>query len=153
MPSVSTQDHVRSIVLQIGTTAQVKLIVEPHQTAATYARDEGESYPAVLATPVMIAEMERACAALLRPLLKGDELSVGVRVEVEHQAPTPVGSEIVTTASFTGQADPLFWFEVRAEDPAGPIGRGRHARAIVKRTHIEKRAAARGVAREVSRNG
>lgn len=129
--------------LSKGANAQVSVAVETGMTAAAYARDEGEAYPDVLATPVMIGEMERACAAVLRPLLAPGEMSVGAKVEIAHTAPTPVGAVVKTKATFLEQAGPLYWFEVVSEDPAGPIGRGRHARAIVPRQAIEDRASER----------
>jgi predicted thioesterase len=126
-----------------GAFADVGMTVEPASTAARFAREQGEAYPEVLATPVMIGEMERAAAAVLKPILAPDELSVGVRVEVAHLAPTPVGGRVVSSARFTGREGPLFWFDVTAADDGGVIGTGRHARAIVKKDAIMARAARR----------
>lgn len=121
----------------------VQLTVEPSMTADAFARDPDEHYPQVLATPVMIAEMERACAALLRPLLRSGELSVGAKLDVSHVAPTPVGGRVTTSARFTGREGVLYWFNVWSEDSGGKIGQGRHARAILPQAAIESRAAAR----------
>ncbi len=121
----------------------VALTVEPSMTADAFARDPDERYPLVLATPVMVAEMERACAALLRPLLQAGELSVGARLEVAHVAPTPVGGRVRTSARFTGREGVLYWFNVWSEDAGGKIGQGRHARAILPQSAIESRAADR----------
>jgi predicted thioesterase len=121
----------------------VQLVVDMSMTAATFAREPNESYPQVLATPVMIAEMERACAALLRPMLQSGELSVGAKLDVSHVAPTPVGGQVRTSARFTGREGALYWFNVWSEDAGGKIGQGRHARAILSQSAIESRAAAR----------
>ena len=56
----------------------------------------------MLATRTMIGEMERAGAKLLRPHVQPGQLSVGVRVEVEHTTPTPVGARVVTRARYLG---------------------------------------------------
>ena len=91
----------------------------------------------------MVREMERAAAKLMRPLLAPGQLSVGVRVEVGHLAPTPVGGRVVTRARLAGREGRLYWFEVRAEDAGGVIGEGRHARAIVEEARLLAAAARR----------
>jgi fluoroacetyl-CoA thioesterase len=110
--------------------AEVSLVVTPADTARLGV-EPAESYPEVLATWTMVGEMEWAAAKLLRPLLGTGQLSVGVRVEVEHTAPTPVGARMATRARYLGREGKLFLFEVEARDPGGPVGRGRHWRAIV----------------------
>ena len=126
-----------------GQTAAVWMTVDEAMTAARFAKDAGEAYPSVLATPFLIAEMERACAGLMIPALEPGQLSVGAKIDMSHQAPTPVGARVTTCAKFVSQAGPLFWFDVWAEDPGGIVARGKHARAIVEREGIERRAAER----------
>lgn len=123
--------------------ASVTLRVDQSATAATAAVQAGEAYPEVLATPVMIREMERACAAVLRGQLGPGEMSVGVRVEVAHLAPTPLGLDVTSHARFLHQEKGLYWFEVWSEDQSGIIGKGRHARAIVDAAAIIAKAEAR----------
>jgi predicted thioesterase len=91
----------------------------------------------------MVREMERAAAKLMRPLLAPGQLSVGVRVEVSHIAPTPVSGLVVTRARFTGQEGKLYWFDVWSEDGGGTIGKGRHARAVVEEARLLDAAEAR----------
>ena len=57
-------------------------------TAWALGREDWEDYPAVLATPIMIAQMERACAKLLAALLEPGQLSVGVKVAIAHFNPS-----------------------------------------------------------------
>ena len=121
---------------EVGAEAEVSLLVGPGDTAARLGTEPGESYPEVLATRTMVGEMERAAAKLLRPHLQPGQLSVGMRVEVEHTAPTPVGARVVTRARFLGREGKLFLFDVEARDPGGPIGRGRHWRAIVDEARL-----------------
>jgi predicted thioesterase len=116
---------------EIGAEAGVELTVAPSDTAARLGIEPGEVYPEVLATRTMIGEMERAAAKLLRPHLQPGQLSVGVRVEIEHAAPTPVGARVVTRARYLGSEGKLHLFAVEAHDPGGRIGHGRHARAVV----------------------
>ena len=121
---------------EIGAEAEVQLTVAPADTAARLGVEAGEVYPEVLATRTMVGEMERAAAKLLRPHLQPGQLSVGVRVEVEHTAPTPVGARVVTRARYLGMEGKLHLFEVDAFDPGGRIGQGRHARAIVDEARL-----------------
>ncbi|MGD9509265.1 MAG: thioesterase family protein [Geminicoccaceae bacterium] len=121
---------------EIGAEAEVLLTVSPADTAARLGVEAGEAYPEVLATRTMVGEMERAAAKLLRPHLKAGQLSVGVRVEVEHTAPTPVGARLVTRARYLGMEGKLHLFAVEAFDPGGRIGHGRHARAVVDEARL-----------------
>lgn len=129
-------------MLETGSTFELRTTVDETRTAAALA-DSGEVLPAVFGTPFMIADMERACAALLAPLLKDGKVSVGARIEVSHTAPTPIGSAVTATAQFTACEGPLYWFDVWAEDAGGRIGKGRIARAIVDQGTLLSKAAAR----------
>ena len=93
------------MTIDSGNVGEVILTVTPSDTAARFSIEVGENYPEVLATACMIREMERAAAKLMRPLLGPGQLSVGVRVEVGHVAPTPVGGIVTTRARFTGRPE------------------------------------------------
>ena len=133
-PSTTTPD--------VGQDHRLTSTVGSDRTALALAAT-GEVLPDVFATPFMIADMERACAAILAPYLKEGEVSVGARIEVSHTAPTPVGSPVSAIATFTGREGALFWFDVMAEDAGGPIGKGRIARAIVPQEKLMSAAEAR----------
>lgn len=119
-----------------GQAARVENVVTEACTAAAFAQDPGERFPAVLATPFLIADLERACALMLTPLLKPGQLSVGAQIDVRHLAPTGVSGRYTAHAVFVEKSGPLFWFDVRAEDSVGPIAKGRIARAIVDEADI-----------------
>jgi fluoroacetyl-CoA thioesterase len=91
----------------------------------------------------MIALMEVAASRVLIPLLGPGELSVGVTVDINHTAPTPLGAEVTATARYTGRDGKLFVFEVSASDPGGEVGSGRHKRAIVSSERLQSGAARR----------
>ena len=131
-------------MIAIGAEAEVELIVTAADTAARLGVEPGEAYPEVMATRTMVGEMERAAAKLLRPHLQPGELSVGVRVEVEHAAPTPIGARVVTRARYLGREGKLHRFEVESTDPGGRIGHGAHLRAIVEEARLLAGAARRG---------
>ncbi|RYX94426.1 MAG: thioesterase [Comamonadaceae bacterium] len=129
-----------------GSRTLIEQVVETRHLASEFAETAGESYPAVLATPAMVALLERACAKLLAPLLKPDQLSVGAVVNISHTAPTALGEVVVAEATFEGKDGHLYWFEVALRDAHGPIGQGRHARAIVSDTMIKIKSEARRAA-------
>ncbi|MDO9403226.1 MAG: thioesterase [Polaromonas sp.] len=132
--------------LKTGARTLVEQVVAQHHLASEFAESAGESYPAVLATPAMVALLERACAKLLGPLLKPDQLSVGAVVNISHTAPTALGELVVAEATFQNKDGHLYWFDVALRDAHGPIGQGRHARAIVSETMINIKAEARRAA-------
>ena len=129
--------------LQEDAHASVEVIVADTHLAAGLSSEPGESFPEVFSTPWLLAQLERAAAKVLRPILGDGQLSVGAKVELEHLAPTPAGQKITAHARFIEQKGPLYLFEVWAEDAAGVIGKGTHARAIAPKVAIEKRAAKR----------
>jgi predicted thioesterase len=131
-------------VLEVGTTGTAEKRVEAGDLASALAADTGEAYPAVFATSRMVALMERAAAQVMSPVLGDGELSVGVRVDVEHGAPTPPGATVRAEARFVGMEGKLYAFEVEAFDGAGRIGHGRHTRAIVETARLLAGAARRG---------
>lgn len=123
-------------VIEVKQQTQVEALVRECDLAAHFAESTEEAYPEVWATPSMIALMERACAKLLRPLLKEGEMSVGAMVHVTHMAPTSLGSKVSATATYQGREGRLFLFNVSSSDAHGEVGRGIHSRAIVSRKEI-----------------
>lgn len=105
--------------------------VQAEDLAKAIAFDKRDSFPEVLATARMIGLMEIAAARLMESLLKPGELSVGVAVDVVHQAATPVGEPVTVTATYQGQTGKLHSFEVEISDVGGVAGKGIHTRAIV----------------------
>jgi fluoroacetyl-CoA thioesterase len=123
-----------------GTTATAELIVGPQDLANSLPMDHGDEFPAVLATARMIALMEIAGSRVLQPFLGPGELSVGVTVDVLHNAPTPPGVLVTAKARYLGREGKLFLFEVAAHDPGGEIGKGLHKRAIVTSDRLVRAA-------------
>ena len=129
--------------LELNTTATAEILVGPEHLASALPSDMGDSFPKVFATARMIGLMEIAAARVLQPLLGPGELSVGVTVDITHNAPTPPGVKVIATARYAGREGKLFRFEVSAADPGGEIGRGWHKRAIVTSERLEGGAAKR----------
>ena len=117
--------------LPFNATATAEWIVGDSDLASSLSPDPADAFPAVFATPRLVALMELACARVLRPILNPGELSAGVSLEVEHTAATLPGNKITATARYVGRDGRLYVFKVTAADPAGEIGRATHKRAIV----------------------
>ena len=87
----------------------------------------------VFGTPFLVALMEHAGLEYMARELPEGKSSVGILVSAEHTAPTPVGMEVtvkvtVTDISANGK---IVSFDMEAWDAAGPIGTGKHQRAVI----------------------
>ncbi len=100
------------------------------ETTIHLAADQRQS-AVVFSTPAMINLLEHAARELLRPFLEPGEESVGVSVQIEHLAATPLGAMVSAEARVTAVEGKLIDFEVTARDAIDPIGRGTHRRAII----------------------
>ncbi len=85
----------------------------------------------VLATPWLIAFMERIAHSLLQQLLPEGYSSVGTVVDVQHLAPTPVGADVHVQCEVVEVEGRRVSFRVLAWDGTGKIGEGRHQRAVI----------------------
>jgi len=127
----------------MNATATAQWIVRPEDLASALPIETDDDFPHVFATARMIGLMEIAASRVLKPLLGPGELSVGVTVDVNHTAPTPVGAQVTATARYAGREGKLFLFEVSVRDPGGEVGRGWHKRAIVSSERLQSGAARR----------
>lgn len=84
-----------------------------------------------LSTPAMIMAMEWVSRELAKPHLEAGQDTVGVRVEVEHLAATPLGAMVVFRSKLTEADGRRLQFEVEALDGEEVVGRGRHTRFVV----------------------
>jgi fluoroacetyl-CoA thioesterase len=101
-----------------------------------------------LSTPAMIQWMEVASRDLVKPRLEPGQDTVGVRVDVEHLAATPLGAQVVFRSKLTHVDGRQASFEVEALDGDEVVGRGRHTRFIIDVERfargLKKRFEARG---------
>jgi predicted thioesterase len=84
-----------------------------------------------LATASMIFWMEMASRDLVQPLLEAGQDTVGVHVDVEHTAATPLGAQVLFRSKLTAVHDGKLSFEVEAVDAGEVVGHGRHTRYII----------------------
>jgi fluoroacetyl-CoA thioesterase len=100
----------------------------------------GSGHSKVLATPWMIAFMERTSHQLLAEVLPQGFSSVGVLVSVRHLAPTPVGSTIRVQTQVREIDGARVTFEVEAWDHVEKIGEGTHQRYVINEERFLQRA-------------
>ena len=97
----------------------------------------------VLATPWMIAFMERVAYRLLVAHLAEGESSVGVLVDVRHLAPTPIGSTVRVKVEVDQIENTQVTFNVAAWDQAEKVGEGSHRRVMVDEARFLRRVSAK----------
>ncbi len=115
--------------MQVGDTYEVRDVVSGKNTAASL----GSGALPVFGTPYLVAMMENAALLLMQKDLPEGKSSVGVRMELEHVSPTPIGMEVRARAEVTAISEngKLVDFKVTGWDEAGLIGEGTHRRAVV----------------------
>ena len=97
----------------------------------------------VYATPAMTCLMEKAAADLLEKLVPAGWTTVGISLDVQHKAPTPLGLSVRAEAEITAVEGRKVTFAVRAFDEQEEIGSGTHARFAVKKENFLGKAAAK----------
>ena len=113
-------------------TVGLKHIVSESVTEGNTARAMGSGTLPVYATPAMTCLMERSAAELLEPLLPEGWTTVGISLQVQHKAPTPVGAEVRAEAEVMAVDGRKVTFSVRAFDDREEIGNGQHERFAVQ---------------------
>jgi predicted thioesterase len=113
--------------LKPGLLGTATLIVGEEHTAPRL----GSGRAPVLATPIMIALMEAAAVDCVERLLAEGQESLGVRIQVDHTAGTPVGLAVTATAELEEVDGRKLVFYVEARDAREVIGKGRHERVVV----------------------
>jgi fluoroacetyl-CoA thioesterase len=126
-------------ILQPGMYKEETFQVADEQTAIHV----GSGASRVLATPWMIAFMERVSHGMLAAKLPQGFSSVGVVVNVRHLAPTPVRDTVRVRAEITSIEGWRVNFHVEAWDSTEQVGVGEHQRFVIDEQRFLKRAAAK----------
>ena len=113
--------------ITVGMKAEVGTLVEREDTAL----EVGSGSLLVYATPCMAALMEGAACEAIAAALKETETTVGVELNLQHTAATPVGLEVRAEAAVTAVDGKVITFAITAFDEAGEIGKATHKRVIV----------------------
>ena len=87
----------------------------------------------VLATPMLLALVERAAVAALKERLPPGTTTVGVSVNLTHAAPTPVGETLEVRVKVDVVEERRIHFSFKVSDGQGAVAFGVHQRALVER--------------------
>jgi predicted thioesterase len=95
------------------------------------ARALGSGDVEVLGTPRLVALFERATVEALDGVLDGGQSTVGMRVQIDHLQPTPVGAEVVVEAQLEKIEGRRITFTVTASDSGGLVAAGKVTRVLI----------------------
>jgi fluoroacetyl-CoA thioesterase len=122
--------------MQVGDRSTLRFTVTDDDTAAAV----GSGDLPVLATPTLLAWCEAATCAAVDASLEAGRSSVGTRVQLEHVGASPVGAEVVVTASVVYVDGRLVRFEVVAQHAdERVVGHGEVTRVVVDRERFLSR--------------
>lgn len=119
--------------LQPGLTARLEYVVPAERTVPHLLpeSDEFAALPAVLATGYLVGIVEWTCIRALAGHLDDGEQTLGVHVDLSHEAPTPVGSPLTVEVELSNVEGRQLTFTVHAFDDATTVCRGSHRRAVI----------------------
>lgn len=123
-------------MIEPGLKGRLETIVTDAETALNV----GSGKVRVLATPMMIALIEKTASLSLEPLLEEGQGSVGTMINVSHCAATPVGMKVWTESEVTEVDRRRIVFSVKAYDERGLIGEGTHERFIIDTAKFQAKA-------------
>lgn len=123
-------------MLESGIKGYKEMVVEEKDTAKVHKSGTLE----VLATPAMIALIEETAWKSVAEQLEPKMGTVGVKLDVAHLAPTPVGMKVWCETVLQEVEGRKLVFSVTAFDEAGKIGEGIHQRFIVEEGKFQSKA-------------
>ncbi len=104
--------------------------------------------PPVFATAYLVAFVEWTCLRALAPFLQPGQRTVGTKVELTHDAATPIGMQATAEIELVEFDGRRLRFKVACRDARDPIGAGFHERFLIDEAKFlgklaEKSAAAK----------
>lgn len=109
-------------------------------TEENSAKTVGSGTLDVFATPAMTALMEKTAWTSVAPYLEEGQGTVGIKLEITHDAPTPLGMTVTCESKLIEIDGRRLIFEVTASDGTEVIGKGRHERFIINEEKFLKKA-------------
>ncbi len=105
--------------------------------------EEFSDFPEIFATGFLVALMEWTCVQALEPYLEDHEGSLGIHIDMSHEAATPPGFDVEVNVTLLELAGRILRWQVTAHDGVDIIGKGTHKRAIIDRRRFNERTAAK----------
>ena len=119
-----------------GLAASVELTVAVVDTAAAMSTGDVP----VIATPRIVALAEEASVQAVDGHLAEGSTSVGMRIQLDHLAPTAIGGRVVAEAKLDKVEGRRLCFSVSINDERGLVAAGKVTRVVVERDRFLDRA-------------
>ena len=123
-------------MLKTGIKHIEKLLVSHEHTAKVIQSGGLE----VLATPMLIAVMEKCAWKSVLPYLPDGMDTVGTSIEMQHLSPTPIGMEVRCESELIDINDRELTFHITAYDSQDKIGDAIHKRFIINTARFMEKA-------------
>jgi fluoroacetyl-CoA thioesterase len=124
------------VPLSPGLHGSAKLLVTEADTALALRSGEVE----VLGTPRVIALAEEAAMAAVADRLPAGQTTVGMRVQIDHLAPTSIGSSVAAEATLEKVEGRRLTFTISVSDHCGLVAAGKVTRVIVETERFLEKA-------------
>ena len=113
--------------IEVGRHAELSMVVGIEDTATAMGSGSVE----VLATPRIVAWVEAAAVAAVADVLEEGSTTVGIRIDLAHKAPAPVGAEVTSGATVDAVEGRAITFVVTAFADGVELAQGEHTRVMV----------------------
>ena len=123
-------------MLKTGIRGKETLMVDETNTAKAM----GSGTLDVFATPAMTALREKTAWKSVAGELEEGCGTVGIRLDITHDAPTPLGMKVTCESVLTGIDGRKLIFEVEVRDERGKIGSGVHERFVIDNKRFQEKA-------------
>ncbi len=122
--------------VSVGQSASLELEISEEDTAIAL---RSGTLP-VLATPRVVALVEEVSVAAVGEALDEGTTTVGMKVQLDHLAPTAVGRTVVAESTVAEVKGRRICFEVSVTDDRGLVAVGRVTRVVVDVDHFLDKA-------------
>ncbi len=136
----------KDISLQPGLTYEYRFQIPEGKTVPHLYPESPEFsiMPKVLATGFMVGLFEWACILAINPYIDWpNEQTVGTRVCLTHEAPTPPGMTVTIRVNLQNVEGRKLKFSIIADDGVDKISEGTHERFIISTVRFNERVKAK----------
>ena len=133
--------------LKPGIRYEHKLLVPLSKTVPALYPESQEFVvmPEVFATGFLVGFLEWTCIKAINPHLDWPkEQTVGIHINISHDAATPPGFEVTAAVELVKVEGRKLFFSVEAHDGVDLISKGQHERFIINKEKFDARMAEKG---------
>lgn len=121
----------------------IKGYAETMVDSENVASSVGSGLLDVYSTPSMIALIEKAAQESVSPFLEEGQGTVGIRLEIDHLAATPIGQKVHAETELIEIDGRILTFSVSVWSEIEKIGEGTHKRCIILNDRFLEKTALR----------